>query len=54
MTSHPNKWIGKTLLLTGWTLIRIKSIAEIFKKLKKTGIKKELKSSLVKLKSKFR
>jgi len=38
----------------GWTLIRIKSIVEIFKEIKKTKIKKELKSSLVKLKSKFR
>jgi len=44
----------KALLLLGWTLIRIKSIAEIFKKLKKTGIKKELESSLVKLKSEFK
>jgi len=31
----------------GWTLIRIKSIAEILEKLKKTRIKKELESSLV-------
>jgi len=38
----------------GWTLIRIKSIAEILKELKKTGIKKELKSSPVKPKSKFK
>jgi len=38
----------------GWTLIRIKLIIEGFKKLEKTGMKKELESSLVKLKSKFR
>jgi len=54
MTSHLNEWIRKTLLLIGWILIRIKSIAEILKKLKKTRIKKELKSSLVKLKSEFK
>jgi len=38
----------------GWTLIRIKSIVEIFKRIKKTRMKKELESSLIKLKSKFR
>jgi len=38
----------------GWTLIRIKSIAEILKELEKTRMKKELESSLVKLKSKFK
>jgi len=54
MTSYLNEWIGKTLLLMGWTLIRIKSIAEIFEKLEKTRTKKELKSFLVKLKSEFR
>jgi len=37
----------KALLLLGWTLIRIRPIAEIFKELEKTKIKKELESSLV-------
>jgi len=36
----------------GWTLIRIKPTAEIFKKSKKTGIKEE--NPLVLLKSEFR
>jgi len=38
----------------GWTLIRVEFIKETFKKLEKTRIKTELKSSLVILKSKFR
>jgi len=52
--SYLNKWIGKTLLLIGWILIRIKSTVEILKGIKKTKIKKELESSLAKLKSKFK
>jgi len=36
-----------------WTLIRVKLIMEIFKKLEKTG-KDELESFLVKLKNKFK
>jgi len=39
--------MGKALLLLGWILIRIKPTVEIFKKLKKTRIKKELENSLV-------
>jgi len=31
----------------GWTLIRIRPIEEIFEKLKKTGMEKELENSLV-------
>jgi len=54
MISHLNEWIGKILLLMGWTLIRIKSTVEIFKELEKTGTKKELESSPVKLKSEFK
>jgi len=54
MISHLNEWIGKTLLLMGWTLIRIKSIIEVLKEMKKTGTKKELESSPVKLKKEFR
>jgi len=46
--------IGKALLLLGWTLIRIRPIAEILKELKKTGIKKELENSLVQLKREFK
>jgi len=38
--------MGKALLLLGWTLIRIRPIEEILKKLEKTGIKKELEDSL--------
>jgi len=41
------EWIGKALLLLGWILIRIRPIAKIFKELKKTRIRKELKNSLV-------
>jgi len=51
---HLNEWIGKILLLVGWTLIRIKSTVEIFKELEKTRTKDKLESLLVKLKSKFR
>jgi len=32
-------WIGQRELLLGWTLIRIKPTVEIFKKLKKIGMK---------------
>jgi len=40
--SYLKEWIGKkVLLLLGWTLIKIKSIIENFKKLKKTRIKEE-------------
>jgi len=39
--------MGKALLLLGWTLIRIRPIEEIFKELKKIGIKEELENSLV-------
>jgi len=39
--------MGKALLLLGWTLIRIRSIVRILKKLKKTKIGKELEDSLV-------
>jgi len=39
--------MGKPLLLLGWTLIRKGLIIETFKEIKKTKIKKELKSSLV-------
>jgi len=39
--------MGKILLLLGWTLIRIRPIAEIFKELEKTRIKKKLENSLV-------
>jgi len=39
--SYLKEWIKKkAFLLLRWTLIRIKSIVEIFKELKKTGIKK--------------
>jgi len=41
------KWIGKALLLLGWILIRIRPTVEIFEKLEKTRMKKELKDSLV-------
>jgi len=51
--SHRKK-IRKVLLLLKWTPIRIKPIVEIFKELKKTRIKKELKSSPAKLKSEFK
>jgi len=39
--SYSKKWIGKTLLLLGWTLVRIKPIIEVPKKLEKTKIKEE-------------
>jgi len=39
--------MGKALLLLGWTLIRIRLIAEILKKLEKTKKTEELGSSLV-------
>jgi len=52
--SYPEGWKRKPLIPLEWTLIRIQLTMEIFKNLKKTGIKKELKSSLVELKSKFR
>jgi len=54
MISHLNEWIGKILLLMGWTPIRIKFIVEILEEIKKTRMKKELESSPVKLKSEFR
>jgi len=54
MMSYLNEWIGKILLLMGWTLIRIKSIVEIFEEIKETRMKKELESSLVKLKREFK
>jgi len=38
--------MGKVLLLLGWTPIRIRLIAEIFKEVKKTGTRKELENSL--------
>jgi len=46
--------MGKTLLLLGWTLIRVEFIKEIFKEIEKIKTKKELESSLVILKSKFK
>jgi len=45
--NHPGEWIGKALLLLGWTLIRIRPIVEIFEKSKKTGIEEELENSPV-------
>ena len=45
--NHPGEWIGKALLLLGWTLIRIRPIVEILKELKKTKMKIELENSLV-------
>jgi len=48
------EWIGKALLLLGWTLIRIRPIEEIFKELEKTRMKKKLENSLAQLKSEFR
>jgi len=45
--SYLEEWIRKALLLLGWTLIRIRPVIEILKKLKKTRMKKELENSLV-------
>jgi len=38
--------MGKVLLLLGWTLIRIRPIVGILRKLKKTKIEKELEDFL--------